>query len=97
MRPCANCGTPIANNRSACDDCQKLPELLTKTSRNDDAPGSMVDDDDRRDIHKFLWWAFGLLVVLFPVLGFFLGGVVIALIFGFLGVWIFAMLEKLTH
>ena len=97
MRPCDHCGCPIANDLLHCETCattaskQEEPEAFTNSTAQN------KNNEDRTDIHRFLWWAFGILVVALPALGYILGGAVVALMFGFLGFMIFAMLEKFTH
>ena len=97
MRPCTNCGSPIANNQTTCLECLGIPKKTVQPSLNN-TPDTQTDDpEDRTQIHKFLWWAFALLILFLPALSFVLSGTVIALLLLVIGVFIFVMLEQLTH
>ena len=97
MRTCGNCGTPVQNNLKYCDDCRErsVEEENAKVAARVRVKEDEVED--RSEIRKFLWWAFGILVVACPLLGFILGGAVVSIIFGILGLLIFCMLEQFTH
>ena len=98
MRPCSNCGSPIANNLTTCSDCVDQPPTLMNVVRDQDASKHSSEDDDRRGgVYKFLSWAFVILVVLLPALGYLLGGLVIAIVFGVMGLIVFGLLEQLSH
>lgn len=96
MKPCRQCGCPVGNQLEFCESCknskttleqQPLPQS-TETTQDSDAPTYAT---------KFVIWSFIIFMVAIPIGGYLLGGIVIALIFGFFGIVIFAMLEKLAH
>ena len=97
MRPCSNCGVPIANNLANCRNCEASSEAGTKCIDNATPSDDRGFIDERGVIRGFLWWAFGILVLLVPGIGYLLGGTAIAVIFGILGFIVFVMLEKTTH
>ena len=100
MRPCENCGTPITNDLLLCTGCQSRCEPPNQVKCVTEHPAEVVDEEsesDRAEVRKFVTWTFGIFVVFFPALGYVLGGTVIAIICGFLGCFIFAMLESFTH
>ena len=62
-----------------------------------DSCESNTDLELARDVRSFVSWSFAIFVVALPLIGYLLGGAVISLIFVFLGIVIFALLEQLSH
>ena len=59
----------------------------------------LIDTKDEVDdgMRRFLWWSFIGLVVIFPAFGYFVGNAFFGILFGVLGLFLFLMLEQMTH
>jgi uncharacterized membrane protein YvbJ len=97
MRPCGKCGCPAENDLQICDRCRADTLANDKTERDARTKIDEGEVDDRSSIRKFLFWSFTILTIALPLLGYLLGGIPIAVVFGILGMTIFVMLEQLSH